>query len=220
MRRIVFIQNDPKVDEGSIFHSEVDILKLQAWDEPWDQISSTDYVVVLGGHMGVYDNGKFKYLNSEQRWIKNFVENDGNLLGICLGSQLLANSIGGNAYLSDKIEFGIKKLKFSSNTPLLNTFSNKNIFTWHRDTFSLPKGVDVVASTDYPQIFNYKSSIGLQFHPEITLTLFDTWSGTEDSRSELIDNGYSLTEVRDQLIINEKVMKENMNSFINQWISP
>ena len=65
MKRIVFVQNDPKVEEGSIFNSEVEILKLQAWDEPWEQITLNDYVIVLGGHMGAYDVDKFPYLNSE-----------------------------------------------------------------------------------------------------------------------------------------------------------
>ena len=218
MKRIVFVQNDPKVDEGSIFNQEVEVLKLQAWDEPWEQITLNDYVIVLGGHMGAYDVDKFPYLNSELKWIQNFVESNGNFLGICLGSQLLANSIGGNAYLSEKIEFGIKKLNYTSEIPLLNNFSNENIFTWHRDTFSLPEEVHVIASTDYPQIFVYNSAIGLQFHPEITLPLFDSWSESEDSIIELEENGYSLADVRDQLIIHQKDMQDNMNKFINQWI--
>ncbi len=218
MKRIVFVQNDPKVDEGSIFNQEVEVLKLQAWDEPWEQITLNDYVIVLGGHMGVYEGDKFPYLNSEQKWIRNFVERNGNFLGICLGSQLLANSIGGNAYLSEEIEFGINKLNYTSDIPLLNNFSNENVFTWHRDTFSLPEGVNVLASTDYPQIFVYNSAIGLQFHPEITLALFDSWSESEDSIIELEQNGHSLVDVRNQLVMHQKDMQKNMNNFIDQWI--
>ena len=218
MKRIVFVQNDPKVDEGSICNQEVEVLKLQAWDEPWEQITLNDYVIVLGGHMGAYDGDKFPYLNSEQKWIRNFVRRNGNFLGICLGSQLLANSIGGNAYLSEKIEFGIKKLNYTSEIPLLNNFSNENVFTWHRDTFSLPEEVHIIASTNYPQIFVYNSAIGLQFHPEITLALFDSWSESEDSIIELEQNGYSLADVRNQLVIYQKDMQINMNNFIDQWI--
>jgi len=218
MKRIVFVQNDPKVDEGSIFNQEVEVLKLQAWDEPWEQITLNDYVIVLGGYMGAYDGDKFPYLNSEQKWIRNFVERNGNFLGICLGAQLLANSIGGNAYLSEEIEFGINKLNYTSDIPLLNNFSNENVFTWHRDTFSLPEGINVLASTDYPQIFVYNSAIGLQFHPEITLALFDSWSESEDSIIELEENGHSLVDVRNQLAMHQKDMQKNMNNFIDQWI--
>ena len=218
MKRIVFVQNDPKVDEGSIFNQEVEVLKLQAWDEPWEQITLNDYVIVLGGYMGAYDGDKFPYLNSEQKWIRNFVERNGNFLGICLGAQLLANSIGGNAYLSEEIEFGINKLNYTSDIPLLNNFSNENVFTWHRDTFSLPEGINVLASTDYPQIFVYNSAIGLQFHPEITLALFDSWSESEDSIIELEENGHSLVDVRNQLSMHQKDMQKNMNNFIDQWI--
>ena len=70
MKRVVLIQNDPKVGKGSIENNSFKIVQLNAWDNPWSQIFSDDYVVVLGGHMGVYDTKQFPYLIKEKHWIK------------------------------------------------------------------------------------------------------------------------------------------------------
>jgi len=97
-------------------------------------------------------------------------------------------------------------------------FNNQPVFTWHRDTFKLPDDMDVLAQTHYPQIFTYKSSIGLQFHPEITLEQFEKWIRTEGTKEEVNNNGYSIKSVRDQIALNELHMKERVNHFVNDWL--
>jgi GMP synthase (glutamine-hydrolysing) len=220
MKRLVFIQNDPNVDKGSIVNQNIPVVEYKAWENPWIEVLPSDYVVVLGGHMGAYDTVMYPYLKDEKKWIENFVNDNGNLLGICLGSQMLADSIGGSALLSDYLEFGVKQFKVLSNNNLLNHFNNQPVFTWHRDTFKLPPGVGVLGQTEHPQIFTYKSSIGLQFHPEITLDLFDTWIRTEGSKEELENNRYDIIKVRDKVALHEVSMKERINHFINDWIFP
>ena len=218
MKRLVFIQNDPNVHKGSIENEHAEIIEYKAWQQPWNKIKSTDYVVILGGHMGAYDTKEYPYLENEKNWIENFVNTGGSLLGICLGSQMLADSIGGSAFLSDQLEFGVKEFKVSGQNNLLNHFNNKPVFTWHRDTFKLPPNVEVLAQTEYPQLFTYKSSIGMQFHPEITLDLFDTWIRTDGSKEEIVKNGYSFESAREKIVINEVSMKEIMNQFVNDWL--
>ena len=218
MKRLVFIQNDPNVHKGSIENEHAEIIEYKAWQQPWNKIESTDYVVILGGHMGAYDTKEYPYLENEKNWIGNFVNTGGNLLGICLGSQMLADSIGGSAFLSDQLEFGVKEFKVSGQNNLLNHFNNKPVFTWHRDTFKLPSNVEVLAQTEYPQLFTYKSSIGLQFHPEITLDLFDTWISTDGSKEEIVKNGYSFKRAREKIVMHEVSMKEIMNQFVNDWL--
>ena len=218
MKRLVFIQNDPNVDKGSITNKNVPIVEYKAWENPWSEFLKNDYVVVLGGHMGAYDTNMYSYLEEEKKWIGNFVNDNGNLLGICLGAQMLADSIGGSAFLSDKLEFGVKQFEVLSSNNLLMHFNNQPVFTWHRDTFKLPDDIDVLAQTHYPQIFTYKSSIGLQFHPEITLEQFEKWIRTEGTKEEVNNNGYSIKSVRDQIALNELHMKERVNHFVNDWL--
>ncbi len=218
MKRLVLVQNDPIVTSGSIQSNKYEKVVYQAWDNPWDSINDDDNVVVLGGHMGAYDIDKFPYLLNEKKWLKDFVSNNNNLLGICLGSQMLADAIGGRAYLAKEVEFGIKKLKFSSDNDLINKFNNQDVFMWHRDSFTLPKEVCVIASTDYPQIFKYKSSIGIQFHPEVTIELFDNWIDSPGAIDELELHNYDIKEVRSRLSELESTFSHLVNSFIEQWI--
>jgi len=218
MKRVVLIQNDPKVGKGSIENNSFKIVQLNAWDNPWSQIFSDDYVVVLGGHMGVYDTKQFPYLIKEKHWIKKFVNQNGKFLGICLGAQLLAEAIGGLAFLSANLEFGVKNFKLKTNNDLLNIFQDVPLLTWHRDTFSLPSNTEVLAKTEFPQMFEYKSSIGFQFHPEVTLDLFDTWIDSEGSREELSLHGYKIDDVRDEIALFEDDMSKRMNDFIDAWV--
>ena len=168
--------------------------------------------------MGAYDIKNFPYLIKEKKWINQFVNQNGRLLGICLGAQLLADSIGGSAFFSDDLEFGIKNFKFKSDNESLNIFQDVPIFTWHRDTFSLPYNTEIIAKTNFPQMFEYKSSIGFQFHPEITLELFDTWIDSDESREELMDHGFIIEKVRGEIALYEEDMTRRINSFINSWV--
>ena len=65
--------------------------------------------------MGAYEDEKYEYLKKEKNWIKYAVESNTKILGICLGAQLIADSNGGEAYLSKEIEFGLKDLTFIDN---------------------------------------------------------------------------------------------------------
>ena len=218
MKRVILIKNDPEVGKGSINNNRIKIYQFNAWDNPWNQVLPDDYVIVLGGHMGAYDIKKYPYLIKEKKWIKQFVNQNGRLLGICLGAQLLADAIGGLALFSDDLEFGIKNIKFESNNRLLNIFQDVPVFTWHRDTFSLPYHTEIIAKTKFPQMFEYKSSIGFQFHPEITLELFDTWIASNGSREELMDHGFKIEKIRGEVALFEEDMTRRINSFINSWV--
>jgi len=140
------------------------------------------------------------------------------LIGICLGAQLLAESIGGSAFFSEDLEFGIKNIKVKTNHNILNIFKDVPLFTWHRDTFALPKNVEVIAETKFPQMFKQKSAIGFQFHPEITLNLFDMWINSEESRTEVESYGYKVNIVREEIAQFEEDMSIRMNKFIDAWV--
>ena len=67
-------------------------------------------------------------------------------------------------------------------------------------------------------MFEYKSSIGFQFHPEITLELFDIWIDSDGSREELMDHGFIIEKVRGEIALYEEDMTRRINSFINSWV--
>ena len=212
MNKTIAIINDPDVTLGALPST---IIMKNAWEADWSKFNNNDNYIILGGHMGAYEDEKYEYLNKEKEWIRNAVENNSKILGICLGSQLVADCLDGEAYLSEEIEFGFKKLDFISKEEIFSDFEDTEVFTWHRDTFKIPSKAQLIAQTDFPQIYKIKNTICIQFHPEVTVDLFDKWYDSEVSKNEL--KNYDVELTRSKLINYEKEMNQKVNSFFKKW---
>jgi len=213
MNKTIAIINDSEVTTGSL---PKEIITINAWEVNWDLLSFDDSYIVLGGHMGSYDDEKFSYLQAEKLWLKKAINEDTKILGICLGSQLIADAMGGKAYLSEKIEFGFKNLDFLIEDTLFEDFKNTKVFSWHRDTFDIPPGATLVAKTEFPQIYIIKNTTALQFHPEIKTDLFKVWYDSDLSKQEL--ESYDVqSEVR-YLNNNSQQLEHSMINFYSKWI--
>ncbi|MBI3379147.1 type 1 glutamine amidotransferase [Candidatus Gottesmanbacteria bacterium] len=142
-------------------------------------ISSYQALIVMGGPMEVY-HGKDLYPSKEDELavIKEALEKM-PILGICLGSQLIAYALGGNVYpniINGKIikEIGyydVDLTKEGQNDPLFKGFSEKTkVLQWHGGAFDLPKGAKLLATSPActNQAFSYKNAYGLLFHMEFT----------------------------------------------------
>ena len=135
-------------------------------------------IIILGGPMSVYDN--YVYLKNEQKLIKKAVDMNIPTLGICLGSQLIAEAMGGKVYPGNLKEIGWHDIEITENgskdifngiTTLKNT-----VFQWHGDTFELPESAIILAKSDtYVQAFRIKTAIGIQFHIEVDESMINEW---------------------------------------------
>jgi len=214
MNKTIAIVNDPDVTLGTLPTS---IIEVNAWEADWKKFDLNDNYIILGGHMGAYEDDKYEYLKKEKNWIKYAVECNTKILGICLGAQLIADSTGGEAYLSKEIEFGLKNLNFVKDDILVDVFRYDKVFTWHRDTFDLPEKAVLIANTNFPQIFKIHNSYGLQFHPEITMDLFTTWYSSDLSKKEL--SGFNVEVESSNLLKNSDKLKQVMQDFYSSWVN-
>ena len=212
IKRTIAIVNDSEVTTGSL---PEDIISINAWEVDWDAFSLDDTYIILGGHMGSYDDRKFPYLQKEKQWLKKAINANTKILGICLGAQLIADAMGGKAYLSKQIEFGFKDLNFIEDDSLFEDFKNSKVFSWHRDTFEIPPGATLIAKTIFPQIYKIKNTIALQFHPEIKLDLFEAWYDSELSKQEL--EGYDVKSEVQYLKDNSEQQEKSMINFYSKW---
>ena len=73
----------------------------------------------------------------------------------------------------------------------------------------------LIAETDFPQIYKIKNTVCIQFHPEVTVELFDKWYESEVSKKEL--KNYDVELTRNKLINYENSMNQKVNSFYKKW---
>ena len=144
--------------------------------------SGMDALLVLGGPMGVYEEKKYPFISKELRLLENALSHEVPVLGICLGSQLLAKAAGGSVFPGGKKEIGWYPVTITQNGAedrIFSGFPKKlTAFHWHGDTFSLPKSCTHLASSKlFPmQAFRAgENAYGLQFHVEVTAPMIKEW---------------------------------------------
>ena len=177
-------------------------------------------VVILGAPESANDN--LPYLIREQNLIKNSVDNEIPVLGICLGSQLIAKTFGAEVYKGPIKEIGFyHDLKFSNNSKLFDGFSNPfSVFHWHGDTFDLPNGSTRLASSENysNQAFQYKSAIGLQFHLEVNEQMVNLWLDKTEEKLRQISY-IDPQKIRSDIDEHISTVKSNMEIFYNNFKS-
>ena len=177
-------------------------------------------VVILGAPESANDN--LPYLVDEQKLIKNSVNAHIPVLGICLGSQLIAKTFGAKVYKGPTKEIGFyHDLTISNNSKLFDGFKNPfSVFHWHGDTFDLPAGATRLAlSENYPnQAFQYKSAIGLQFHLEVNAQMVNLWLDKTEQKLQQIPY-IDPQKIRLEIDENISTVKCNMENFYNNFKS-
>ncbi|MGE7774374.1 type 1 glutamine amidotransferase [Chitinophaga sp. NPDC101104] len=136
-------------------------------NDPLPAASDVDMLVVMGGPMGVYDTDEFPWIRNEIAFISDAVESGKPVLGVCLGSQLLAAALGAAVYPNREKEIGWFPVTFHAEWAPASLV----VFHWHGDTFDLPEGAQLLAESPVTkhQAFQFgQNAVGLQFHLEVT----------------------------------------------------
>lgn len=135
-----------------------------------------DWLVVLGGPMGVHDCDRFPWLTSEKRFIQKALESESVVVGICLGAQLVADVLGARIRRNEHVEIGwfpVQREPGYDASQMAGVLPEAfGAFHWHSDTFSIPSGARRIARSAAcgNQAFVYAGRVmALQFHLEMTL---------------------------------------------------
>lgn len=168
--------------------------------------SEYDWLIILGGPMNIYAEEQFPWLRSEKVAIKEAINKNKIVLGICLGAQLIADVLGAKVSSNDTKEIGwfdISLTPQARNERLFRTFDDKpfKVFHWHGDSFEIPKTATHLATSKAynNQAFLHKSNVlGLQFHLEVT----------DEGLREMVENGRSeLAHQKQKYIQSEETIK-------------
>jgi len=138
-------------------------------------VESFDWLVVMGGKMGVNDSAEFPWIDDEIEFIKKVIRSGKIVIGICLGAQMVAKALGAKVYKNKEQEIGFMPVYYSPNALNDNVFmhfaGDLTVMHMHYDVFDLPSGATTMAYSEVTpcQAFIYgKNVFALQFHFEIT----------------------------------------------------
>jgi len=153
---------------------DVAVTRLDAGD-PLPALAELDWLVVLGGPMSVHDEAAHAWLAPEKRLVRAAVEGGRRVLGVCLGAQLIAASLGAAVTRNREREIGwfpvarapgAERSAFGRALP-----ARFPAFHWHGETFALPPGAVRLATSEacIEQAFAMGERVlALQFHVETT----------------------------------------------------
>lgn len=141
-----------------------------------------DLLVILGGPIGAYDEQDYPFIVDEMRLLERRLASDLPTLGICLGAQLMARTLGAKVYPGKEKEIGWSSLELSDagmhSALAYLAVEHTSVLHWHGDTFDLPINSTLLASSAkyQNQAFSWgKSGLALQFHPEVTAPGLERW---------------------------------------------
>ncbi|MCX7724572.1 MAG: type 1 glutamine amidotransferase [Thermodesulfovibrio sp.] len=166
------------------------IFEAEDGDLP-SSLENYNALIVMGGPMGVYEMEDYPHLRVVSRLIREGINRNLKLLGICLGAQLIAYALGARVYKGHCKEIGWYDIELTADglrDPVMLSLAKHpfvgdvwrkfKVFHWHGDTFELPYGaVHLAKSSMYEnQAFRYKDNVyAFQFHIEVTKELLSEW---------------------------------------------
>ena len=157
-------------------------------------IEEFEWLVVMGGPMGVRDNDAFPWLEQEVELIRSALKNEKRILGVCLGAQLMAHAMGASVYRNPHKEIGwfpvdSPKEKADAFVDILPP--RFDAFHWHGDTFEIPENAQPIGSSEATKNQGFSMGndvLALQFHLELRPP--DTTRITEACPSDLTHGPY------------------------------
>jgi len=185
MSRVLVIQQVPHEGLGTIAGAlkgrhGIDIVRVYKERVP-RSIDGYSALVVMGGPMGVYEEDRFPFIRDEIALIELAMKKDLPTFGVCLGSQLIARAAGARVYKGKAKEIGWYDVSLTpegkADPLLLGLPSTFEVFQWHGDTFDVPAGGVLLASSAlFPhQAIRVGSAYGFQFHLEVTSEMVRDW---------------------------------------------
>jgi GMP synthase (glutamine-hydrolysing) len=179
-------------------------------------------LIVMGGPMSVYERDRLLHLQEEMTLIQSALDAGRPVLGVCLGSQLLAQTLGGEVRPGERKELGWHRVRLTTaaqDDPLWHGAPAEFIgFHWHGDVYDLPPGAVPLAASDQTacQAFRWgRSAYGVLFHMEVDASLVDAMATT--FADELAQTGSDLATIRSGAQQHLAALQSVGKRFFDRW---
>ena len=185
-------------------------------------------IIVLGGPMNADQIDRHPNLVTEVDILREALDRDMSVLGICLGAQLLAKALGGQVTRNPVREIGWHDVELTAEgkaDPVLSTFApRQRVFQWHEDGIELPTdgAVHLARSSACPvQAFRHgEHGYGLQFHLEVSASLIERWLTVADNQGVLEEERGRVDpdRIRQQVPLYIDAIEELSRQTFTRWI--
>ncbi len=185
-----------------------------------------DGIIAMGGPMGAYEDQRLPWLSAEKQLVADAVRSGLPFWGVCLGSQLLAASLGARVTPGPEPEVGVLSVKRTRAGAEDSVFSHApdefKALQWHGDTFELPAGATRLAGSDAyeQQAFSVGHAYGLQFHIEVDASLAHRWGAVPAYAQSLesIMGAGALPRLLDEIAAHEREMTQLARTLFAAWL--
>lgn len=181
-----------------------------------------DALLVLGGPMNIYEHAAHPWLVAEKKLIRAAIDAGRKLLGICLGSQLIADVLGGPVTRNAHSEIGWFDVSLNAAGRAHPVFADWPdrfaAFHWHGDTFAIPPGARNLMSSEAcaHQGFTHGPQVlGLQFHLEVTAADARRWLAEETpAAAAYVQTPDQILQRIDRFALNNRLMLRLLDRFL------
>ena len=157
-------------------------------------LEAYEALIILGGPMNSDQIDSHPNLITEVELIREAVDRNLSVLGICLGAQLLAKALGGSVNRNASREIGwhdVDVTAAGATDPVLSGFRSRQlVFQWHEDGIELPPGTVHLAASDASRVQAFRHGehvYGFQFHLEVNESLIERWLTVPANQAILAD---------------------------------
>ncbi len=188
MRRVLVLQHETYEVLGTLDevlkreHFRIRYVNFDRDPDAHPTLDKYNGLILLGGYMGVYESDKHPHLKVEMQLIEEALKKQIPILGICLGSQILAHVLGSDVRKHTEREMGWYDVHLTpegkQDHVLGNFRGTEKVFQSHGDTFDIPKSATHLAWSELcsGQAFRYgTNAYGLQFHLEVNPLIVKHW---------------------------------------------
>jgi GMP synthase-like glutamine amidotransferase len=160
-------------------------------------------LAVMGGGMSA--NDALMSNRQAEILILQAMLKDRPVIGHCLGGQLMARALGGTVTVASVPEIGWQSIEYSDHPLAATWFGNdptRTVIHWHYDTFSIPPGAELLASSAVcpNQAFAFGKHLAMQFHIEIDQTKIDSWTAEDDPKWQSARDLHKSAQSRDAIV--------------------
>lgn len=225
-KRYLFVKHSPNwnVDRCTLWmrnHSKTIDWCYPADEDQFPDPRSYAGVVVFGGANSANDAGQKDWVRRELRFVEKCLEHDTAFLGICLGAQMLARTLGAEvrAHEHDVREVGFHRVDpIDGGTDYLS--EPLTVMQWHSEGFDLPSGTRRIARSEHFPNQAYELNervLGLQFHPEVNSEVLAIWH----ERNKSSETGVLSEQERVQMMVDSRKHEPKitawLDGFLQRW---